>query len=143
VRLSTRSRYAVRALGELVRLGGEQTPVMMRRIADGQDISKRYLDNIFGALRAAGLVRTVRGARGGYLLTRPASELTVLDVVSALDGELCLVFCVEEDASCPRKESCGCRQIWVEASRALQDALRRVSFRDIARMEIRECSEVR
>ncbi len=141
MRLSTRSRYAARALGELVRQGGEEAPIMMRKLAERQQVSKRYLDNIFATLRHAGLIRTTRGAAGGYMLNRPAEEISLLDVVEALDGELDLVECVAEDFSCEKKGSCATHVVWADASHALQDALRKVDLKTLAGMEFHDCSE--
>ena len=139
MRLSTRSRYASRVLGELVRRGGENAPVMMRKLAESQDVSKRYLDNIFATLRLAGLIRTTRGAAGGYMLARPAAEITVLDIVEALDGDLYLVECVGEGFNCSRKGKCSTHVVWKDASAALQDALRKVNLRSLADMELEDC----
>ncbi|MFH1532580.1 MAG: Rrf2 family transcriptional regulator [Pseudomonadota bacterium] len=141
VRLSTRSRYAARALGELVRQGGEDAPVMMRKLAERQQVSKRYLDNIFATLRVAGLIRTTRGAAGGYMLNRPAETITLLQVVEALDGDLDLVECVAPDFVCERKGRCAPYVVWCDASAALQDALRKVDLGTLAKMELQDCSE--
>lgn len=139
MRLSTRSRYAARALGELVRQGGEDGPVMMRKLAERQKVSKRYLDNIFATLRLAGLIRTTRGAAGGYMLNQSPEKTTLLDVVEALDGELDLVECVAEDYECDLKACCTTYSVWSEASKAIKDALRKVSLRDLADMEFQDC----
>ena len=141
MRLSTRSRYAARALGELVRQGGESAPVMMRILAERQEVSKRYLDNIFATLRLAGLIRTTRGAAGGYMLNRPADEITLLNVVEALDGDLDLVECVASDYHCDRKAGCSTHLVWVDASKALQDALAKVDLRTLANMELKDSSD--
>lgn len=139
MRLSTRSRYAARALGELVRQGGEDGPVMMRKLAERQHVSKRYLDNIFATLRLAGLIRTTRGAAGGYMLNQSSNQITLLDVVEALDGDLSLVECVAEDYECDLKDCCATHNVWNEASKALKDSLRKVSLRDLAEMEFQDC----
>ena len=139
MKLSTRSRYAARALGELVKLGGDKAPVMMRKIAEGQDVSKRYLDNIFATLRLAGIIRTVRGAAGGYLLNRAPEDIKLLDVVEALDGKLTLVECVDDDYNCDHKETCATHLVWTKASRALRASLEEVSLADLAAMEFHEC----
>ena len=139
MRLSTRSRYAARALGELVRQGGENEPVMMRKLAERQNVSKRYLDNIFSTLRLAGLIRTTRGAAGGYMLNRAADQITVLDVVEALDGDLDLVECVDEGYDCSMKGDCACHVVWSEASNALRDALRKWDLRTLSGMTCQDC----
>jgi len=113
---------------------------MMRKLAERQQVSKRYLDNIFATLRLAGLIRTTRGAAGGYMLNRPAEAITLLQVVEALDGNLDLVECVAEDFFCEKKGRCATHLVWAEASSALQNSLRKVDLRTLADMEFQDCS---
>lgn len=122
MRLSTRSRYGLRALAALA---GAKHPEgrCAREIADKEDLSKKYLESILTQLRTAGFVRSVRGAHGGYVLTRNPAELTVGEVVRALEGSLSLVECVEDPETCDRFEDCPTRPVWVKAEQALSKAL--------------------
>lgn len=122
MRLSTRSRYGVRAL---TALAGREVPDgrCAREIADEEELSKKYLESILAQLRTAGFVRSVRGAHGGYILARPAEDITVGDVVRALEGSLALVECSDDPQYCDRHESCVTRDVWVAAERALNETL--------------------
>jgi Rrf2 family protein len=99
-----------------------------REIADDEDLSKKYLESILAQLRTAGFVRSVRGARGGYILARSPSEITVAEVVRALEGSLALVECSDDPSYCERADDCVTRDVWVMAERALNDALGSVTI---------------
>ena len=113
--ISMKSRYAVRALIELARAKQTQPgkPVRLGDIAERRDMPLQFLEQVFAALRRAGLVRSRRGAAGGYSLARPADEITVLEVVDALDGlpspaECTQGRCDRSTAAAPR--ACGSRR---------------------------------
>ena len=118
MRLSTRSRYGLRALTALAAREPAEGRCA-REIADEEDLSKKYLESILAQLRTAGFVRSVRGAHGGYVLARPADEITVADVIRVLEGSLAFVECVDDPSYCPRSDDCVTRYIWVEAEKAL------------------------
>lgn len=90
MKLSTRGRYGLRALADLAMHDGG-SPVTLADIAQRQRISNGYLESIFSMLKKAGLVRSVKGAGGGYLLARPASEISAGEVLTALEGDLSIV----------------------------------------------------
>ncbi len=127
MRLSTRSRYGLRAL---VALAESKTPEgrCAREIADEEALSKKYLESILAQLRTAGFVRSVRGAHGGYLLARNSTELTVGEVVRALEGNMSLVECVDDLDCCERSHDCPTRPVWVKAERAISDALNGITL---------------
>mgnify|MGYP002725775528 CR=1 FL=1 len=104
----------------------------MRKLAQRQSVSKRYLDNIFATLRVARIVKAVRGAAGGYLLARPASSISVLEIVELLDGPLTLVDCVAENHFCALKGSCCTHGLWGGASKLLRGYLADISIADLA-----------
>ena len=124
MKLSTRARYGLRAMVELA-TRDTTDPVMMRSIAEEQNLSKRYLDNIFATLRQAGLVRSVRGASGGYRLARPPELIRADEVVEALEGELNLVPCGSEFGSdCGRFGACATSELWYQATEAMRAVLK-------------------
>src|SRR5436305_10348573 len=97
---STRAEYGVRVMVELARRGsdGGRECVSLSEIADGDGLPLAYLEHLMARLRKAGLVESRRGARGGYLLSRPATEITMAEVVGALEGSIAPIECITEDA---------------------------------------------
>jgi Rrf2 family transcriptional regulator, iron-sulfur cluster assembly transcription factor len=131
MKLSTRARYGLRAMTDLA-MRDDGAPVMMRSIAANEDLSKRYLDNIFATLRQEGLVRSIRGAAGGYRLARPADQIHVDEIVAALEGEILLVHCDHEFDGCDKQGRCATSEIWQQASDALRSTFSAVSLADLA-----------
>jgi Rrf2 family transcriptional regulator, cysteine metabolism repressor len=122
--ITSKSPYAVRALSELARLGGAG-PVPIGEIARRRDIPVQFLEGMFATLRRAGILQSQRGAKGGYLFARPPREVTVLDVVEALEGAL-------------DHELGGQDAIWTEAVEAMRERLRATTIAEIAEREARE-----
>jgi Rrf2 family transcriptional regulator, cysteine metabolism repressor len=122
MKLSTRGRYASRAMIELARHYGEGS-LSIDRIAEKQHISKRYLEHIFARLRVAGIVEGTRGSKGGYVLLRPPDQVSVGEVVRAVEGPLGPVHCVDDPASCPKVGRCATHNLWTEAARVLNELL--------------------
>ncbi|MEJ5185847.1 MAG: Rrf2 family transcriptional regulator [Candidatus Geothermincolales bacterium] len=132
MRLPTKARYAVRALLDLAMNQQGDRPVYLKDVARRQGISERYLEQVLIPIRAAGLVRSTRGVKGGYLLTRPPAEITVLEIVEAAIGKLKLVECVEDESFCPRRQECVVSGLWKEATEAMRKALAAKTLADLA-----------
>ncbi len=96
MKLSTKGRYGLRAMADLA-LNSDGGPVALSSIAQRQNLSDGYLESMFGALRRAGLVRSVKGAGGGYMLSKPAADISVGDVLQVLEGDLSIVDEDEKD----------------------------------------------
>lgn len=122
MKISTKGRYGLRVMMELARHYGEG-PVPVEEIAQNQQISGNYIHLLVKDLRSAGLVRTIRGPRGGYALTRGPSFITALDVVSALEGNLAPVDCVADQELCSRSAQCIAREVWCEVASAVDGVL--------------------
>lgn len=135
LKLSTRSRYACRALVSISRahLSGRQ--VQLKEVATQQDISPDYLAQLVGVLKSAGLVATHRGTGGGIQMSRCPSEVTVADVVRITEGSLAPVECVDRPEGCPRASRCAMREVWIQLTKALENTLRRYTLADLARRE--------
>ncbi len=129
MKLSTRSRYGLRAVVELARRHGQGT-TNMQEIADRQAISRKYLDTLFSALKVAGLVHSRRGLGGGWELTRPPEQIHLADVFRALEGSLGLVPCVEYPQNCERAEACVAREIYVQMHESILAVLARYTLAD-------------
>ena len=118
------------------RLGPAEYLEQIRKISERQEISPRYLELIFQRLKHAGILKTQRGAKGGYYLSRHPSEITVADVVRHTDGPLSLVNCWEhgqKNVPCHRAPCCVMKPVWQEASRQLEEYLDSVTFADLCR----------
>jgi len=109
-------------------------PVFLKDIAKREDISEKYLSLIVMPLRSAGLIQSIRGAHGGYRLTRKPEEITVRDIWQALEGEICLVDCVQDTKRCSRISTCPTRDIWGMLGEKISETLRSVTLADLVRI---------
>jgi Rrf2 family protein len=134
VRVSAKADYALRAVIELA--ASADGPVKGERIAQAQEIPLKFLENILGDLRHAGIVRSQRGAEGGYWLARPADEISVAEVVRAVDGPIANVRGIGPE----RVEYAGSaerlRDVWIAVRANLRAVLERVTIADVARGEL-------
>jgi len=133
MKLSTRTRYGVRLMLDLARCYGDG-PVYLSDIAVREDISKKYLSQIIIPLRNQGLVRSTRGAHGGYTLSRPPGEITLWEIMEPLEGGDSLVDCVEHASACHRVPTCAARDIWTMVGRKISETLDSVTLGDLATM---------
>ena len=124
MKLSTKGRYGLRALIDLA-LYSEFEPVSIQSIARRQNIYESYLEQLVRKLRTAGLVVSVRGAGGGYQLSRPASEISVGDVLRALEGNLEAVACAgnHEESGCSGADQCVTRFVWQRINESITQAV--------------------
>jgi Rrf2 family protein len=134
MKVSTKGRYGLRVMMELASCFG-QGPVQAGTIADKQDISGNYIHILLGGLKAAQLVRAVRGASGGYELTRDPRKITVLDVVQALEGHGWPVACVDHGEGCPRSKTCAARDVWGELADAMEKVLSGISLEQLVKRQ--------
>lgn len=130
MRLSTRSRYGVRLMLSLA-MNSKKDPIFLKDIASKEEISEKYLSQIIIPLKAKGLVTTFRGAHGGYLLSKPASEITLREIIEPLEGNLCLVDCVSNPGICDKSTVCATRQVWDEMSSILLGFLDTFTLEDL------------
>ncbi|MBO8125841.1 MAG: Rrf2 family transcriptional regulator [Firmicutes bacterium] len=131
MRLSTKGRYGLKAMVDLaLHYQGEVTP--LGEIAERQGISGAYLEQLMSSLRKSGLVHSVRGAQGGYKLTRPPEEITVGEVLRSLEGPLAPVECVDETgAGCSRMDDCYTVVVWERLRDAINGVLDSTSLADL------------
>lgn len=137
MKLSTKGRYAVRAMLDLAQHYGEGL-VLIKDIAHRQGVSERYLEHLFLTLKAAGLVNSVRGARGGFQLAYRPSQVKLIDVVRACEGQLAVVECVSNPKSCRRSPRCAARDIWVELQTAMDGVLESITLQDLVERQQRK-----
>lgn len=132
MRLSTKGRYGLRAMVEIAN-HQEDGPVPMHSIAEQQSLSERYLEQLLIPLKQAGLVRSVRGAQGGYILGRHPKEITAGDVIRVLEGPIGPVDCISEafPEECNRAEQCVTRIVWCQVRDAIKDVLDSFTLEDL------------
>jgi Rrf2 family protein len=137
VKLSTRGQYGTRALLELALRQG-QGPVLLRDIAQRQQISLQYLEHLISPLIAGGVVRSTRGARGGVSLARAPEEIRLSEVVRLLEGSIAPVECVDNPEACNRSELCVTRDIWGELKQAIDGVLESTTLKDLVERQKRK-----
>ena len=130
MKLSTRTRYGIRAILELAE-NYEKGPLQLRIIAKRQDISIKYLEQIMAMLRSGGFVRSLRGPRGGYTLARARNQITLNDVFNCLEGHVTTVECVEDEDYCARAVDCMARQLWAQVQEAIKNVLQSITLQDL------------
>lgn len=118
--IPARIRYALRALIRLYSHYPDSRPLALNQIAQEEQISLKYLESIFTQLRRAGIVHSIRGAEGGYLLAQPASGVSILAIIEALEGPLITVDCLQHPERCPQKNVCGAYPLWDELQLQLE-----------------------
>ncbi|HZQ63839.1 MAG TPA: Rrf2 family transcriptional regulator [Gaiellaceae bacterium] len=137
MRVSAKADYALRACVELAVAEGSG-PIKGERIAQAQEIPLKFLENILGDLRHSGLVRSQRGAEGGYWLGRPATEITLAEVIRAVDGPLANVRGVRPEAVEYSGSAEPLRDVWIAVRANLRSVLERVTLADVAAGELPE-----
>ena len=132
--MSSKSRYAVRALVELeLRTGGAPRPVRVVDLARERELPEQYLEQLFAALRRAGILRSHRGVGGGFAFARRPDTVTVLEIVEALDGPVTVATCT--GGECDLEDLCGPSMVWNRAVEAFETVLARTSVADLAERE--------
>lgn len=131
--VSTKGRYALRLAIEVALLGAEGVPVTMRQAAERQDLSVKYLEQLGSALVKAGVLKSIRGVSGGYLLARPANEITAGDVLRATEGSCAPVACLEAGAAvCPRRDECMSIDFWRGLDSVIENYVDGTTLADLA-----------
>ncbi len=130
MKLSTRTRYGMRAVLELARNDGDR-PMQLRNIAKHQEISLKYLEQLIAMLKTAGFVRSIRGSKGGYLLAKPADQIRLSEVFECLEGSVTTVECVVTASVCDRAADCVVRQVWVEVQESIHKVLNSLTMQDL------------
>jgi Rrf2 family transcriptional regulator, cysteine metabolism repressor len=130
MKLSTRTRYGIRAVIELAQHEGDR-PLQLKTIAERQDISIKYLEQLMGVLRSAGFIRSVRGAKGGYVLAKPPAQITLYEVFRCLEGPVTTTECVEDATNCQRSADCAARRVWAQLEEAIRRVLTGITLADL------------
>jgi len=138
MKLSTKGRYGMRAMLDLAQHYDDGL-VLVKDVARRQEVSERYLEHLFLSLKTAGLVKSVRGAHGGFTLARAPDKIKLMDIISVSEGPLALVDCVVDASVCPRSSKCATRDLWRELQSAMGAVLSSQTLQDlIERQQIKE-----
>ena len=132
MKVSTKSRYGVAAMVDIAQQYGKG-PVALRSVAERQQVSEHYLEQLMSNLRNAGFVRSIRGAQGGYVLARDPAAITVGDIVRAMEGPIAPVDCLLADVGknnpyCNKSQDCIRRNIWLKMGESISEALDSISL---------------
>ncbi len=131
MKISTKGRYALRLMLDLAQ-NSHGEAVALRDISARQEISTKYLEQIVSTLSRAGLLKSSRGAQGGYRLTRQPEEYTVGEILRITEGELAPVACLDTDAEpCPRADDCLTLPFWKGMEKAIEDYVDHVTLKDL------------
>lgn len=138
VKLSTKGRYGVAAMYDLALHYG-QGPISLKSVAQRQSISEHYLEQLMGTLRKAGYVKSVRGAQGGYTLTKEPSQITVGDIIRIMEGPIAPVDCLlsgrVNNDYCDRAGICVTRGVWAKVRDSINSVLDSITLEDLCRDE--------
>ena len=137
--ISTKGRYALRIMADVAQHDGEM-PVSVREIAQRQDISDKYLEQIITQLSRAGLVKSARGAQGGYMLAKEPQEYTVGEILRLLEGNLAPVACVDDTKdACTRADECVTMEVWREIKDAVNKVVDNITLADLVEQQRQKC----
>ncbi len=129
MKLSTRGKYGLYAMYYLARHEGEGPQALQNISATG--VPRQYLEQLLGNLRRAGLVSTVRGAQGGYQMARPAVDITLLDIIDAVEGPIELSECASNESTCEKSLSCPVRWVWQQVTDSINGELAKIRLSDM------------
>jgi len=135
MKLSTKCRYGLCAMIEIGRRSGGSVPVKRCEISKTQNISRPYLENIFTLLRNGKLLRSVRGANGGFLLDQPPGKISLFDIVTALEGSIAPVECLENPVTCRKTPDCSARKAWKKLYDVQVGVLKNMTLKEMCEME--------
>ena len=138
MKLSTKGRYGMRAMLDLAQ-HYEDGLILAKDVARRQGISERYLEHLFLTLKTAGLIKSVRGAHGGFTLARPPHKIKLMDILSVSEGQIALVDCVADASVCSRSSFCATRDLWTELQSVIGEVLRSQTLQDLVeRQRVKE-----
>lgn len=138
MKISTKGRYALRLMLDLA-LNNNGEPVQIKDISVRQDISNKYLEQIVSALNKAGMVRSIRGPQGGYMLAKKPEDYTVGSILRVMEGSMAPVSCLEfEENTCPRESACATLMVWKKLDEAIKGVIDGITLADLVEEQMRK-----
>ncbi|SFE98270.1 RrF2 family transcriptional regulator [Thermophagus xiamenensis] len=141
MKLNTKTRYGLRAMIEIARetyKGG----IFQKEIAKRQNLSNKYLDHIIYALKVAGLITNVKGKKSGYILTKPASEIAIIDIYNAFEPGICITDCFGDNYKCERENYCAAKLFWDDLNEIIIKYFKSTTLQNLLDKQIRLEEEV-
>lgn len=137
MRVSTKGRYGTRAMIDLA-LHYTNSPILVKDIARRQCISERYLEQLLLSLKVAGFVKAVRGAHGGFTLSRPPAQIKLNSIINALEGSISPVDCVDSPDLYPQASGCAMHDIWLEVGKAMNKVLESITLKELVERQAKK-----
>ena len=130
MRLSTKSRYGTRAVLDIA-LHGRNGPVTLKDMSRRQEVSRKYLGQIINHLLTAGILESIRGPQGGYVLSRPPDSIRLGEIIRALDGSVAPSRCVDNPGVCDRNPKCVTREVWTRVKESVESVIDETTIADL------------
>src|SRR5208283_2879041 len=140
LRLSTKGQYGVRAMYEIAR-GYPDQPVTIKEISEKQDVSVTYLEQILNKLRKAGLIKSVRGPGGGYLLSQGPEKISIASIVNELEGPVAITSCLNPEEGCVRVDNCVTHLLWKALGEQIVAFLETITLKNLMSGDIYSVKE--
>ena len=134
MKISTKGRYGLRILLDLA-LHGQDAPRLMKDIARSQQISEKYISRLILPLNEAGFITSFRGAKGGLKLAKQPKEITLLEIVEAMEGRIAIVDCVFDKDFCPKSNDCSACKIWSSLNKKIRKQMDEITLKDLLKSE--------
>jgi Rrf2 family iron-sulfur cluster assembly transcriptional regulator len=140
MKLSTKGRYGLRAMVDLAK-NSEQEAVSINSIATRQNISESYLEQLVSKLKKAGLVKSIRGAQGGYILAKRPESISVGDILRALEGDLAPIDCpaLTDEDCCKQSGSCASKYVWKRLNDGINEIVNKIMLSTLVEQENHAC----
>ncbi len=130
MKISTKSRYGTRAVLEIA-LNRNERNLTRKQISKNQEIPSSYLENILISLKTKGIIRTIRGPKGGYELAKEPEEITVFEIVNILEGPPDSIPCLDDSNACTRSSICVTTDVWKKLQKVQEDLLSEITIKDL------------
>ncbi|MEF3255678.1 MAG: RrF2 family transcriptional regulator [Deferribacterales bacterium] len=133
MKITTKSRYAIRAMYAMVVMGGDKEPVSIKKISEYEDMSVKYLEQLFTKLKRNKIVKSVRGTLGGYIFAKPLDQITIKDIIYAMDGPIKPVDCIDKDG-CTKASNCAVNWVWFGLKKDIDNYLEKITLQDMKKI---------
>ena len=138
MKFNTKTRYGVRVVFELALNEDREGGTLQKEIAESQHVSIKYLDQIISSLKKAGLISNIAGKKSGYVLARPASEISIYDVYSAFEDNLAIIDCLLTEGECPRKGMCVMKDYWCDLNETIRNSMMSMNVELMAEKHVKD-----